>query len=381
MASYDIGYGQGVRKENCFQEMLAGKDIRFRKILARLSSDKNYRVFILTNFSKTHAIYASGFKKKDRGPNTLPAEFSKLGVTEEEFEECVKLYSKSKDFSTKISWDFPETVRKLGFSEKELTKLIGVIEYLYKCGIHKMDTLFGEVIEKLTEDGLLDESLVIFTADHGETLYRDNTYFKFTHGLQLAPEVLTVPFIVRAPCLGIKAQKHSFVSRSIDVFPTVAGLCGLRIPEEKMPSGFDFSSVITDQAAPPSLPAFSHTVLVSGHDSETYKGALIYKLYPRKDPDLMWVSVRIGDTVYKLAGSDIIGQDLIPSAYDLENDPFERTNLFDADNEYHQEILDKLKQYKKDLVSACRSKYAIPTSEHDIPENERLRRLRTMGYL
>jgi arylsulfatase A-like enzyme len=348
----------------------------------RLLRDKEYRVFILTNFTVTHNLYTLDplFSPEDRKPNTMPSEFRTVGVTVEEFNKYRRMYLGPKT-GFPISRDFQKTVDKWGLSQEELIKFTRVVEYLYKCGVRMLDKLFGKVINRLAERGLLAESLVIFTADHGETLYRDNAFFKFTHGFELGPEVLAVPLIVRAPSLGIKSRKCSFVSRSIDVFPTISGLCGLRIPEKERPDGVDLSSVMDGQIPAPSLPAFSHTVLVNERITRLpeYKGSVYYKLYPRRDPNLMWVSVRMGNMVFKWEKYNPDCEDFAPFVFDLSKDPTERQNLYDNKDKHHQEVLDELKRYKGRLVSACHLRYS--TGGPGIPEGERIRRLKSLGYI
>lgn len=381
MAHYDIGYGKGVPRQDCFLGMLTAEDERFDKILGWLSSDKDYQAFIVTSFMKTHSLYARDLNEKASRHVTLPAEFASVGVTVDEYYRYRKLYFSQRDNRFLFSFDFAKTVNGFGLSKNELAKFIRVVEYLYKCAIHNLDKLFGKVIAKLDARGLLDESLVIFTADHGETLYRDNTLFKFTHGFQLAPEVLSVPLIIRAPSLGVEAKTYSSVSRSIDVFPTAAGLCGLRIPEDRKPAGIDLSASVTGKAPPPSLPAFSHTALVDDNIAKRkeYQKALFSKFFLKKDPNLMWVCVRIDDMVFKLARFDADIEDFAPFAFDLEKDPTERNNLFDPDNERHMSVLNELEQYRDNLVSAYQSK--TTTTESGITEQERIKRLKALGYL
>ena len=69
------------------------------------------------------------------------------------------------------------------------------------------------------ERGLRDESLVVFTADHGELLYRDNALFPWSHDFQLAPEVLRAPLLIRGP--GVAPGRAEWVTRSIDLYPTI----------------------------------------------------------------------------------------------------------------------------------------------------------------
>jgi hypothetical protein len=93
----------------------------------------------------------------------------------------------------------------------------------------------------------------------------------------------------------------------------------------------------------------------------------------------MWVRVKIGDMVFKYAKFDPDREDFAPFAFDLAKDPAEQRDLFDRTDENHLEILAKLKKYKENLVEKCRLKYSIPDSA--IPEEERLRRLRSLGYI
>jgi hypothetical protein len=380
MANYAFGYGHGVKPANAISRNLSGTDATFNEIVARLNQDPNYRAFIFTSFTVTHGLYTSLCRGYDR-PEVLPAEFEKVGVSVEEFNRLKQLYLGLEKSGFAFSFDFQNTVAKLDLSREDFPKFIRVIEFLYKCSIFYSDMLFGKVIENLRRNDLLDESLIVFTADHGETLYRDNTFFKFTHGFQLAPEVLSVPFIMRAPSLGISPGTYSPVTRSIDVFPTMGGLCNLHMPEVNKPDGIDLSPAIIGQSQPPSLPAFSHTVLVADDVAKwpEYRGSLYFRLYPRRDPDLMWVCVKIRDMVFKYAKFDPDREDFAPFAFDLAKDPAEQRDLFDRTDENHLEILAKLKKYKENLVEKCRLKYSIPDSA--IPEEERLRRLRSLGYI
>ena len=62
-----------------------------------------------------------------------------------------------------------------------------------------------------------------------EVLDRENALFKWTHGLQLVPEVLGVLFILYAPTAGLERGRVEQVTRSIDVFATLAGLSGIDV--------------------------------------------------------------------------------------------------------------------------------------------------------
>ena len=47
------------------------------------------------------------------------------------------------------------------------------VELLYESNVHELDRMFGAVVRAIGSRGLRDQSLIAFTADHGEDLYRD----------------------------------------------------------------------------------------------------------------------------------------------------------------------------------------------------------------
>jgi iduronate 2-sulfatase len=93
----------------------------------------------------------------------------------------------------------------------------------YAC-VSFMDTQVGKVLDALTRAGLDDHTIVIFTSDHGYHLGEHDFWAK----VSLRDESSMVPLIVRVP--GKKpAVCHSFVEL-LDLYPTLASLCGLEVP-------------------------------------------------------------------------------------------------------------------------------------------------------
>jgi hypothetical protein len=116
------------------------------------------------------------------------------------------------------------------------------------------------------------------------------------------------------------------------------------------------------------------------HDQiEKKKGTLFSKLYPRKDPNLMWVSVRVDDLVFKIAKLDPDSAEFTACVYDLAADPHEKNNMFDPNNGFHRRNIRELQAYRGKLISACIESYKRTTPE--LPEEERLRRLKALGYI
>ena len=83
------------------------------------------------------------------------------------------------------------------------------------------DAQLGVLFVWLRESGLLDETLLIVTADHGEAFFEHRTIF---HGQNLHQELLHVPLILRLPGEGATARRIHRVAELIDIYPTILAL-------------------------------------------------------------------------------------------------------------------------------------------------------------
>ncbi len=98
----------------------------------------------------------------------------------------------------------------------------------YYTAISLVDKNVGKIIEYLRESGKLDNTLVIYTSDHGEMLY-DKGYFSKELGYEGACHI---PFLVRYPeKLAPACTEDKFVSL-VDILPTCLDVCGLPYPKE-----------------------------------------------------------------------------------------------------------------------------------------------------
>ena len=94
----------------------------------------------------------------------------------------------------------------------------------YYASVAYMDAQVGKVLDALEESGQADNTIVIFTSDHGYHLGEHDFWAK----VSLHEESAMVPLIVNVP--GKKpAVCHSFVEL-LDLYPTLSGLCGLEVP-------------------------------------------------------------------------------------------------------------------------------------------------------
>ncbi|HEY8428828.1 MAG TPA: sulfatase-like hydrolase/transferase, partial [Sandaracinaceae bacterium] len=103
------------------------------------------------------------------------------------------------------------------------------LEALYDGEITYHDRHFASVVEALERRGLADETLVVFTADHGEEFFDHGSV---GHGHSVWEELVRVPLIVRWPGLTDGPVRIEEAVGLVDVMPTILEGLGLPVPEE-----------------------------------------------------------------------------------------------------------------------------------------------------
>jgi arylsulfatase A-like enzyme len=375
MASAGLNYGQGVKGENTFDHILFGDEADFLKILKKLKFEKNYKAFLLVNFTVTHLPYDAS--KLEGFIQQYPAEAE--GITHEDIVRYETVYREN---YLELEHNFPETIERLNLSRQDVIKLSKVVELLYKKNVRLLDYLFGKVVEQVEKYGLLDESLIVFTADHGEILYRENALFKWTHGEQLTPEVLNVPLIIYCPYQKAKPGYYNKVTRSIDLFPTMIGLSGLSLPSGSGIDGADLSNAVLGIEPAADLLAYSHTCVLNQYVLQQIKDwTLIHNILPRVDVNLIWVSIREDDTEYKLKSLDATNWGI--EVFDLDKDPGERVNLYDPNNRKVKEMEEKLYAYKRKLVNSYHFYKHDKSKEmkRRVSKEKEIEALKSLGYI
>jgi arylsulfatase A-like enzyme len=104
----------------------------------------------------------------------------------------------------------------------------------YDAEIHYADAALGLFFERLKRDGRYDSSLIVVTADHGETMVEPGHKRYFSHGTIAYEEVVRIPLIVREPGGAGALARHRFDApvKSMDIAPTALALLGVKIPRE-----------------------------------------------------------------------------------------------------------------------------------------------------
>lgn len=98
---------------------------------------------------------------------------------------------------------------------------------LYDAGVRFVDQHVGRLIRHLRDDGRLDRTIVVVSADHGEEFWEHGRFF---HGQSLYDELLHVPLLVRLPGGAHAGTVVERPVRTIDIAPTLLDWAGLPPP-------------------------------------------------------------------------------------------------------------------------------------------------------
>src|SRR6185503_5202429 len=94
----------------------------------------------------------------------------------------------------------------------------------YDAEIAEADRGIGRLVDWLRQQGMLDRSLVIVTADHGESL---GEHGEPTHGVFIYDATIRVPLVWRLPGVLPAGVAYPGPVRHVDIVPTVLAMLGL----------------------------------------------------------------------------------------------------------------------------------------------------------
>jgi arylsulfatase A-like enzyme/Tfp pilus assembly protein PilF len=96
----------------------------------------------------------------------------------------------------------------------------------YNGEVAYVDHVLGTFFQYMTETGLIERTLIVFTSDHGESL---GDHGEKTHGMFAYNSTIWVPMIIAIP--GFKPGKRDHQVSHIDIFPTVCDVLGIEKPD------------------------------------------------------------------------------------------------------------------------------------------------------
>lgn len=212
------------------------------------------------------------------------------------------------------------------------------LRMLYEAEVRFTDYHVGELIDGLGQRGLLDETAIFLTADHGEAF---GEHDRFGHHPYPYDELMHVPLLVRVPGAepGIIEEQVSL----IDLPPTICDLLGVNIPDT-----FQGRSLV---------PLLEDGSLHEEPAICTAKGG-----------DVLACRTSAWKCIWRVAEERV-------ELYDLDDDPGESADVAHAYPEVVQELLEPLRAYRQEAEAST-----VPLPE--VEESEEVQqRLRELGYL
>lgn len=171
---------------------------------------------------------------------------------------------------------------------------------LYDSGIHFADQHVSKLLGQLEELGLLDDTLIVLTSDHGESLGEREGQFKHAY---LVDENLMIPLVIDFPGQDYEGVSVSTQVATVDIVPTI----------------LDYLNIELDA----SLDGVSLLPLLNDPDSGSPHEAWSYAAYENRG-----VAVRIDNRVKYTYNNSVGSEEFgLEELYRLEESPGESRNL------------------------------------------------------
>jgi len=230
----------------------------------------------------------------------------------------------------------------------------------YDAEIHYMDGQIGRLLDELKLRGLYENTWIFVLADHGELLGDEALQHDLPeasglwgHGDSLTQAEIHIPFLVKEPGATPRRGLDPTPVQQVDLLPTI--LTGLGLPVPADVQGKPFGSRHPVVAELHKLPLMNERV--EGPGAKDWR--------------------HLGDWRVLVEGKDKVGWSSNGTHFlvDLQADPLETTNLYQAHADLAQRLIGALEEY--------RASWPRPgeVGEVEQPTAEELRKLEGLGYI
>jgi arylsulfatase A-like enzyme len=221
---------------------------------------------------------------------------------------------------------FPRLAPKL--SEEELKHL----RALYAGEVTLVDRWVGMLLQKVEDLGLYEDTMVIFTTDHGS--------YHGEHGYigkrpQLYEEVAHIPLIIRMPdSEGVKGRRDAIVQPP-DLMPTILDFAGVEVP--KTVQGRSLIPLMRDEEFKEREFAVSTAPLIKRGGGPAKRITITTK---------EWAFIDVRPDV---TGTDELGRRIEPELYNLKKDPNQTRNLYEEHKDVAEDLHSKMLKFLRDM--------------------------------
>ena len=178
--------------------------------------------------------------------------------------------------------------------------------------ISQIDEQIGRVIQQLKDGGLYEDTLIVFSSDHGDFAGKRGLFEKFCNQTY-NDDVVRVPLLLKLPGNRHAGREVSDLVETIDLSPTIAELCGVDLT----PFPVDGQSL---------LPRLESGAL---HRDVAFSESYSMKMIRKGDDKLIYyVNADKFDPATVPEDDDFAAVFSTHELYDLKRDPDERRNIY-----------------------------------------------------
>ncbi len=279
------------------------------------SRDINRPFFLQMSFQRPHEPLSVA---ADKG---LLYDVEKISIPESAKDYFKSGFKSKTDFFKKYAAEPGSGYPYVPLDERDLKRQLA----FYYTLITLIDEQIGRVIEALKQSGEFENTIIVFTADHGD--------FAGQHGLTLKNRgifeaIHRIPFLIKYPGSPTNFQVDGIVE-SVDLFPTLCELCNIEVP--KCVDGVSFVPVIN--------------------------GENMGKAYSVCEFDFPIYTNRVNAIRTRQYRMVYYGKDQQGELYDTAKDPMELHNLYEEQN--YREIRLSLLEMMFDYVDRYKLKLSM----------------------
>ena len=234
-----------------------------------------------------------------------------------------KYYDMYKDLDPEVGFMDESLASKMSEKDKEdARRIYGMVT--------NVDDNVGKVLNKLTELGIEEETIIIFMTDNGPQQFRYNSNMKGLKGTVYNGGT-RVPFYIKYAEKFKNSKVISRMSAHIDILPTILELCNLKIPSDRKIDGQSLVPLI---------------------NSKPFNDRHLFSYWTRRFPE-KYINMSIQNDNYKLVGNnDYNGKIKDFELYDLIADPLESKNVINQNIEIAKSFKIEMDNSIDDLLSS-----------------------------
>jgi arylsulfatase len=198
--------------------------------------------------------------------------------------------------------------------------------------ITNIDDNIGKLLRKLEDLSIADNTLIIFMTDNGPQQTRYVGGMRGRKG-DVYQGGVRVPFYIRYPSYFAKNKDVETVAAHIDILPTLAQICDIKLPEKKKIDGKSLLPLIMEEEV-------------------SWNNRSLFFYWTRRYPELYYnMALRKGN--YKLVGKTNYNAPITDfELFNLEKDPYEQNNIVLENGLIANSLKKDLDETYKELVSS-----------------------------